>query len=280
VADKPSFVSRFAVKFVEMLAAGVATAVSGYFVAHLSGYWTSPAPQPAAVQVAPMTGTVPKALSGLPSVQPPAAPAASDAGTPEQPAPTPPVQTTGSANPAPVARKHAEPAAADNKLRDAAEAKRATAESKARDKERDKDSVEAQVRAALAKVDASQPPPAPAETPPPMAHAVVAPPRPAEAPMSAAAPAVAATPPLSPLPQTIITPAPLGSVEIKSQPPVAAVDPSAPPSPAAEADTQGKDKGLLAAIKHLPDLLRPASGATTNEPPRPPRPVGADQADQ
>jgi len=270
VADKPSFVSRFAVKFVEMLAAGVATAVSGYFVAHLSGYWTSPAPQPAAVQVVPMTGAVPKALSGLPSVQPPAAPAAADAGTPD-PAPAPPVQTTGSASSPPAVspgRKHAEPAAADNKPRDAAETKRATAESKARDKERDKDSVEAQVRAALAKVDASQPPPAPAEMSPPVAPAGVSP---------AAAPAVAATPPLSPLPETILTPAPLGSVEIRSQPPVAAVDPSAPPATAAEADTQGKDKGLLAAIKHLPDLLRPASGAVTAEPPRPPRPVGADQ---
>jgi hypothetical protein len=263
VADKPSFVSRFAVKFVEMLAAGVATAVSGYFVAHLSGYWASPVPQPATVLVAPMTGAVPKALSVVP-VQPPAAPAAADAGTPE-PAPAPPVQTTGSASSTPAvspARKHAEPAAADNKPRDAAETKRATAESKARDRERDKDSVEAQVRAALAKVDASQPPPAPAEMPPPMSHAVAAPLMPAA--------------PLSPLPQTTLTPAPLGSVEIRSQP-VAAVDPSAPPAPAAEEDTQGKDKGLLAAIKHLPDLLRPASGAVTAEPPRPPRPVGADQ---
>ena len=39
VADKGSYFSRFFVKVVEIVAAAVATAVSGYLVAHLSGYF-------------------------------------------------------------------------------------------------------------------------------------------------------------------------------------------------------------------------------------------------
>jgi hypothetical protein len=40
-------------KFVEIIAAGLATAVSGYLIARLSGALLSPAPAPAVVQVAP-----------------------------------------------------------------------------------------------------------------------------------------------------------------------------------------------------------------------------------
>jgi Cornifin (SPRR) family len=51
VPEKPSYVSRFALKFSEILGAGLATAVSGYLVAHLGGYlsWPMKAPAPAAV---------------------------------------------------------------------------------------------------------------------------------------------------------------------------------------------------------------------------------------
>jgi hypothetical protein len=45
--------SRFLLKFVEIIAAGLATAVSGYLIARLSGALLSPAPAPAVVQVAP-----------------------------------------------------------------------------------------------------------------------------------------------------------------------------------------------------------------------------------
>src|SRR6476660_3493270 len=41
-----SYFSRFTVKFVEIVAAGMATAVSGYLIAHLGGFWSSPTPAP------------------------------------------------------------------------------------------------------------------------------------------------------------------------------------------------------------------------------------------
>ena len=42
VPEKPSYFSRFALKFAEILGAGIATAVSGYLVAHLGGYLSWP----------------------------------------------------------------------------------------------------------------------------------------------------------------------------------------------------------------------------------------------
>ena len=46
MADEVSYFSRFTVKFVEIVAAGMATAVSGYLIAHLGGFWSSPTPAP------------------------------------------------------------------------------------------------------------------------------------------------------------------------------------------------------------------------------------------
>ena len=48
VSAEVSYFSRFWVKFIEMIAAGLAAAVSGYLIAHLSGALSSPAPTPAA----------------------------------------------------------------------------------------------------------------------------------------------------------------------------------------------------------------------------------------
>ncbi|MGB7463359.1 MAG: hypothetical protein WBW14_10720, partial [Candidatus Acidiferrum sp.] len=53
-----SFFSRFAVKFVEIIVAGLATAVSGYLIAHLSGAFSSstgPTPSAAVIEVTPST---------------------------------------------------------------------------------------------------------------------------------------------------------------------------------------------------------------------------------
>ena len=47
MAAGETYLSRFFVKFIEISAAGVATAVSGYVLAHLSGYLNGP---PAAIQ--------------------------------------------------------------------------------------------------------------------------------------------------------------------------------------------------------------------------------------
>jgi hypothetical protein len=60
VPEKPTYTSRFALKFAEILGAGLATAVSGYLVAHVGGYlsWPSKTPAPtAAVEALPSVGS-------------------------------------------------------------------------------------------------------------------------------------------------------------------------------------------------------------------------------
>lgn len=61
VSDDVPYFSRFLVKFIEICAAGLATAVSGYMIAHLAGALSSstPAPVGTAIQVAPSASTVP-----------------------------------------------------------------------------------------------------------------------------------------------------------------------------------------------------------------------------
>jgi hypothetical protein len=248
VADKVSYFSRFTVKFVEMVAAGIATAVSGYLVAHLGGYLFASAPTPAAIQVAPSAG-----------------------GTINSPA-TPSARAKVNAKEAMPSRKHPtiDSSVADSKPRDAKEAK-------------EEESVEAQVRAALAKVGADQP-----ATPDMAPHqADIAPALPAAAtprPIEESAGGAATVAPLPreadiapPGPQAPLQPDPLAAVEIKSRP-VAGVEasPSAqpPPPPANAQENAQEDKGLLSAIAHIPDLLRSAPTAPASDPPRPPLPVG------
>jgi len=58
--DNVSYFSRFFLKFVEIIAAGLATAVSGYLIAHFSGVLSSPGPAPGAsvIQAAQSASTV------------------------------------------------------------------------------------------------------------------------------------------------------------------------------------------------------------------------------
>jgi hypothetical protein len=253
VADKASFFSRFTMKFVEVVGAGIATAITGYLIAHFGAF--SFAPAPAAMPVAPAVSTITKG----PRAQPVSLPGAAEpaAHTAPEPPPAPAAQPAhATVTPAPVAATEidaAGPHAAKPARKPAAAEPRAT-ESKPADKD-DTASVEDQVRAALAKVDATRPhAPEPAPHPPEMT-----PPAP-----------VAVAPPVQPAPAA---PPPLGTVEIKSQP-VATVD-AAPPAaePPAPDSAQADDKGILSTIKKIPDMLRPASGATST-PPRPPLPVG------
>src|SRR5262249_1962723 len=66
--ESGSYFSRFFLKFVEIIAAGLATAVSGYLIAHLTGVLSSPWPAPAAVnQVAPSASTNPPAQAIAPN---------------------------------------------------------------------------------------------------------------------------------------------------------------------------------------------------------------------
>src|SRR5262249_10461894 len=60
-SEDASYFSRFLLKFVDIIAAGLATAVSGYLIAHLTGVLSSPAPSPA-----------PAAMQGAPSALAPA----------------------------------------------------------------------------------------------------------------------------------------------------------------------------------------------------------------
>ena len=258
-----AFFKRFAVKFVEVVGAGVATALSGYLLAHFSGYWSSPASKPPVVQMAPITTSV---VSKSQRSQPAHA-ASTNAKEKEQrlttanPPVIQPARTVVSSKESAASRKQS-PAEAP------------VVESKSHEEE----SVEAQVRAALADVDASRP--APAEAVPrqldvmPAPTAVMAQPKPAES-----APAPAAVAAVAPAVETVVPvaektppePEPLTPVEIKSRP-VAAVEASPPVAPVSTAKEEDRD--IFSMIKKIPDLLRPSSAAPDGEVPRPPLPVG------
>ncbi len=290
VPDKVSYFSRFTMKFLEIFAASIATAVGGYLVAHLGGYlpWPGrePAPTPAAIQTAPSTSGV---VSKTPRAQPPqppqpVPPASADADQP-RPAMAP---DAGPAGKRPArATVNATQAAPSHKPTTtgttAPESKPHEAESP-ESKPRDAESVEAQVRAALEKVNAHRPAspdlaPQTVNLPPAPPTAAVEP-RPAEGPAPGTAGAVAAAPPAADVaprateavpPPVQQVPAQPEPVEVKSRP-VAAVEPSPSPEPAAPAHEE--DKGILSTLAKIPEMLRPASGATSKDPPRPPLPVG------
>ena len=67
MAEKGPFISRFFYKLLEIMGAAVATAVSGYLVAHLGGFLPSQthAPTPPAVAVAPSERPAPKSVPAL-----------------------------------------------------------------------------------------------------------------------------------------------------------------------------------------------------------------------
>ena len=268
VPEKPAYFSRFALKFAELLGAGIATAVSGYLVAHLGGYlsWPAKAPVPTAAIEAPAGGT---------------------ARTPDRPrdraAASAPTETHAAPDdrakePARAAAKPAEvstpvttaavPADNDDKRshgasrKPAAEAHAAkpapheTTEAKTPAQE----AVEDQVRAALANVDASRTPapntPTPAATTPAPQTAAIPQPPPIPAPSNPATPASAPTTVLSappPVPVAVAVPAapPLG---IQNAASVAATTPSAPVAVSASPQQTPAEPGPLTTveIKSLP----------------------------
>jgi hypothetical protein len=283
---KGNFVGRFALKFVEVLGAGIATAVGSYMVAQLSGYWSTTNHLPAAVHVVPSTSTsvtpsTPNAsvISKAPRADADGVKPAPDAAASAVP---PPARTTATANPA-VSRKRA-PAEANaeakppekeiakppEKEAKAPEAKVPDKDAKPQDKD-DKAAIEAQVRAALANVDASHPPAAPQTNIPPAAVPKVETPpgsgNGAAVPRAAdAAPSV--QPVSSPAPATPLTP-----VEIKSHP-IADVDLAAQGDMQAKPEAaQSNDKGVFAAFKKIPEFFR-TDTHPVNDPPRPPQSVG------
>lgn len=174
VADKGSFISRFLYKVLEIVGAAVATAVSGYLVAHFGGFLPSQIHPPTAptVAVAPAPSEPPVAKSipaNVPAKEPAAAPQPSQAaatpaaaeGPDHRTTQTPPEATGPAAQPAPKSSKSKTAATPPPRKKPetatAVEAKpRETPDVKPRAAE-DKESVEARVKAALANVDAKSP---------------------------------------------------------------------------------------------------------------------------
>jgi len=300
MSGENSYLSRFFVKFVEVSAAGLATAVSAYALAHFGGLLSSsptPASAPAqtAVQVGPTASEVAGSLRAQPT--PPAAAAAVNKQSPA------PQQDTD----APVAQP-ARKAVKDAKA--LPPRKHTKTDTSVAEKEpRDQKSLEVLARAALANVDANRPAPNDALIEPGLAdtrsapvdvqpHRANMPPRQADVgPQPVAVPPRAL--PASPAdaqPQPVETspaigadlqprspdvrPSPVAPVDIQPRP-VTAADPLPPradppleisaPQPPPTAD---QDKGVFSALKRIPDLLRPDPPAPTGETPRPPMPVG------
>jgi hypothetical protein len=252
VSAEVSYFSRFLVKFIEMIAAGLATAMCGYLIAHFNGAVSSPAPTPASAvnQVPPSTSM----LSSLPLQPNP--PVSFDTNklppAPQQEVNAPPVaqprQTTANIIKVEPPRKRVENATT------AAE------------------SNHHRVRAALANVDAKR-------TDDPLEGGA---PRPAEVtrrgPVMAQPRPVTAQPAITTPPITATAASPLIPGEARSAPTRdTPVDPTSLPTvevtsrPVAEAPASTeKDTGTLSTLEQM---LRQDPLNGTVDPPRPPMPV-------
>jgi hypothetical protein len=236
-----SVLSRFMIKFAEIIAAGLATAASGYLIAHLSGALSSPTslPAQAVIQAAPASAPAQSSSPISSDVGEQHTAAKQEAAAPIQPPARP-------ANPAKTAlpRKHTETATS------AAESKR------------DQESLAARVRDALANVDASRTG-LPAT---PTRDVRLDPAGPASQPQSPAdlsrSAVTGAAPPstgeLRSVPAQPAQPNPLIAVETQARP---AVQP-----PPAETET-----GIVSTLERV---LRHDPLAGSEEAPRPPMPVG------
>jgi len=245
--ESASYFSRFFLKFVEIIAAGLATAASGYLIAHLTGVLSSPGPAPAAVnQVAPSASTVssPPAQASVPNGSTSSTPIPVNAndqrldlqreltGSPV----TQPARRTVNATKSEPARKHT-----DNAPSTAASPP--------------DQSFASQVRAALTNVDANRTDPY--DVSPHQPPAIAQPQSGTNTPSTVAP---VAAPPRQQSPIEFNPPVP---VEIKSR---SVVD--AQPAPATSA---GQDTAVLSPLEQL---LRQDPLAGTEQPPRPPLPVG------
>jgi hypothetical protein len=136
---EPSYLSRFFAKFIEIIAAGLATALSAYLIAHLGGSFSPAMPVPAAVSAGPI---VTASLPAQPAPPVAAAPVDEQRRVPQSVTDVPPAQPVRKAEKAAMAV----PAPTDVK----------TSTSVARGEK----TAETLARAALANVDADRPAPA------------------------------------------------------------------------------------------------------------------------
>jgi hypothetical protein len=242
--DNGSYISRFLVKFVEIIAAGLATAASGYLIAHLSATLSSSTPtNTRAVVVTPNIGeraALPAQTSTLGS--------ADNNQQPMLP------QLTAPASPQP-------PAATASIPKPEAQSRRIENSPKATTRRRESWTV--RVRAALANAAHRSDPPAdsPLRSRPPTVMAD--PERVIDSAnshtVSAATPAASEVR-LPPLQETTI---------IASPPTVTEVNPAVPIQPAPAASEKAP-----AALSTLEQMLRNDPLAGTDQVPRPPMPVG------
>jgi hypothetical protein len=265
-----SYFSRFFGKFVEIIAAGLASAICAYLLAHFGGVLSAPTPASAPTSEAVQVSGIASAVAGQST--PPVAAAATD----EHPA----IQRNApEAKLAPKAGKEAKPLPPRKQKIDTT----------ATEEPRSEKSPEALVRDALANVDAKRTladapvesglintPSAPIESLPP-GQAVVTPqqadvePRPVEDPPR---PAVEAAPlPDVPLQPVQARPAP--SADPPSSPNIRVARPRASPpleTAAPQPSPADRDNDVFSALTRIP-LLRPDPPAANGEPPRPPMPV-------
>jgi ribonuclease E len=253
-SDDGSYASRFLVKFLEIIAAGLATAVSGYLIAHLSGALSSPTPGPATTVRATTTGSVASS----------------------QPAePIPPVSTDGgekrvAPEQEPDAAHATQPVhKAVNAVKAEPPRKRLDNAASATENAHNQRSLVARVRAALANLDANRTDSAGA----PLHQGSVAPPAPAAQPAPISNPPNASSPGTAPPLAPEIRVAPIQEAPAEPDSPAAA-ELTPPPfagaqSPAAPSDA--KETGVLSTLEQM---LRQDPLAGSDEAPRPPKPVG------
>jgi hypothetical protein len=296
MSGEVSYFSRFFVKFIEVIAAGLATAISAYLLAHFGGLVPpSPAPVSAPALTAVQVG-----------------PTASEVAESRRTQPTPPVADAAVNEQRPVPQQDTDAPVAQPALKPVKDAKplpprkRTKTDTSVSEKEPRQKSAEALARAALANVDANRPAPADVLIGPgltdtrsapvdvqsreanvPPRQADVGPPQPVAVPPRAAG--IEAAPHAADVqPQPVdISPSTGADLQPRSAPvdiqprPVAAVDPRPPsagppleiagPQPPPPAD---QDKGVFSALKRIPDLLHPEPPPPVGETPRPPMPVG------
>jgi hypothetical protein len=260
VAEKPSYFSRFAVKFAEILGAGIATAVSGFLVAHLGGYlsWPAKGPLPTVAIEAP-AGSNAKTLDHPRDRVTASAPAEihtapDDRAKETAHAATKPVEVSTPVTTAAVPADNDDKRSRGASRKAAAEAHAVkpapheTAEAKAQGQE----AVEDQVRAALANVDASRTPapntPTPAATTPAPQTAAIPQPPPIPAPSNPAAPASVPSTAATAAPPVAVAPAAL-PLDIQNAPPVAPTTPGAPVAVSASAQQTPAEPGPLTAVE-------------------------------
>jgi hypothetical protein len=274
MSGEVSYCSRFFAKFVEIIAAGLASAITAYLLAHFGGvllYAT-----PASAPVAPIASEVAESRRAQPIPVVAAAPVNERRTVPQKDTDAPAAQLTPNggkeAKTLPL-RKHTN-----------------TDTSVAEKEPRGQKSVEVLTRAALANIDANRPATVDAPIGPGLNHtyapvdgtqprqASVPPrqadvgPRPVEIPSRAAA--IAAQPAAKAQPQAV-QPRPAAGTNLQPGSPEvrASVDPQ-PSSAAPQPASADLDEDVFSALKRIPDLLRPDPPTATGEVPRPPMPVG------